>query len=385
MQNTINVNEKLLTYYWKNLWFNKQSLFDYFGNAIEILHPGTLNISSGPDFSECRIKINGLIWIGNVELHVRSSDFIKHKHCNDKNYENLLLHVVWEDDLKNEDLLRNRFLATIELKERIQNVAKKFNRTSGIPCRASFMTDKKFELERWLEKLVQERWQEKQKRNQYLLKELKGDKELWIVCLMAKYLGGTHNGNMMMDLVKRIPKALVQKIKGDKSLSLCLILGLAGLSNNNEFLYLKKVYGLQESQKHTWKRTGMYAPGMPQNRLVQLSVLLAAEVKWYDFFLENHANAIHAFFESLSVKFSSSLIERVIINVVLPLKNKEDYLSELKVLKPETNSIISNMGIEKRGNANAFNSQALLQLYTMYCSKKKCLHCVYGKFYLKNA
>lgn len=383
MQKINNVNEKLLTYYWQNLWFNKQNLFDYFGNAIEILHPGTLNTSSGPDFSECRIKINGLIWVGNVELHVNSSDFIKHKHCSNKNYEALLLHVVWKDDLKNETLLQSRFLATIEMKERVQKMLPKINRNSGIACRAEFLINTEFQLEKWFEKLLQDRWQEKQNKFQILFKEVNGNKELGILCLIAKYLGGNHNGDLMMDLVKRISIPLMRKMQENKSIALEIINGLSGWSSNDNYTYYKKVFNLYEIPKHMWKNSGIYSAGMPQNRLLQLAYLFSLKIKWYDFFLEKNVSEIKNFFSSLEIKFSTSLTERIIINVVLPIKNKEQYSAELKMLKAEKNAIISKIGNQEKENRNAFYSQVFLQLYTKHCSKKKCLDCNFGKFYLK--
>src|ERR1700750_1760773 len=92
------MNERLLQFIWQFRYFNQSSLCTTDGRSVQVIHPGFLNRNSGPDFSEAKIKIDNTIWIGNIELHVYASDWQQHKHSLDKNYDNIILHVVWIND-----------------------------------------------------------------------------------------------------------------------------------------------------------------------------------------------------------------------------------------------------------------------------------------------
>src|SRR5687768_11789850 len=97
------MTERLLQFIWQLRYFNKQALATTRGEALHILFPGIFNKNQGPDFSEAKIKIGNTTWAGNVEIHVKSSDWKKHQHDSDRNYDTVILHVVWEDDLTKND------------------------------------------------------------------------------------------------------------------------------------------------------------------------------------------------------------------------------------------------------------------------------------------
>src|ERR1700741_1077829 len=92
------MNERLLQFIWQFQYFNHAFLTTADDQSLQIIQPGLLNRNQGPDFHEARIKINNTVWIGNVELHVQSSQWHQHHHSTDKNYESIILHVVWQND-----------------------------------------------------------------------------------------------------------------------------------------------------------------------------------------------------------------------------------------------------------------------------------------------
>src|ERR1700757_5222610 len=90
--------EDFLHYVWKFRLFDKADLKTVDGDEIEIHSVGIHNTDAGPDFQNARIRIGGTVWAGNVEVHVPSSDWVKHNHTTDKAYDNVILHVVYRDD-----------------------------------------------------------------------------------------------------------------------------------------------------------------------------------------------------------------------------------------------------------------------------------------------
>ena len=93
------INERLLQYIWQLQYFNQNELTTGDGESLSILHPGIINTNQGPDFLNAKIKVNNTIWAGSIELHVLSSDWNSHQHSFDKNYANIILHVVWQNDI----------------------------------------------------------------------------------------------------------------------------------------------------------------------------------------------------------------------------------------------------------------------------------------------
>ena len=124
------MNERLLQFIWQFRYFNQSTLSTTDGKPLQIIHPGNLNRNSGPDFSEARIKIAGTTWIGNIELHVQASHWYQHKHEFDKDYNNVILHVVWNND---KDVLDNihQPIATLELQSLVPKITLQRFRLAG--------------------------------------------------------------------------------------------------------------------------------------------------------------------------------------------------------------------------------------------------------------
>ena len=92
------MTEQLLHFIWQFQYFNTNSLYTEQGEVLQILSVGQYNTHQGPDFSEAKIIIDGITLVGNIELHINASDWHKHQHSKDKNYTNIILHVIWNND-----------------------------------------------------------------------------------------------------------------------------------------------------------------------------------------------------------------------------------------------------------------------------------------------
>src|SRR5689334_8990393 len=127
------MTERLLQFIWQSQYFNKNELVSVSGENIQIIFPGQYNTNQGPDFSNAKIKIGDTTWAGTVEIHICTSDWEKHSHQHDSNYNNVILHVVWENDA------RANNVPVIELKDRIskillQRYEELMNAAFFIPC-----------------------------------------------------------------------------------------------------------------------------------------------------------------------------------------------------------------------------------------------------------
>ena len=111
------MTERLLQYIWQFQYFNKSELQTTAGEKVQIIHPGTINTHQGPDFADAKMLIDGTTWAGNIELHLQTSLWHQHGHHTDKNYNNVILHVVWQDD----EPLKQLNIPVIELHQRVSN------------------------------------------------------------------------------------------------------------------------------------------------------------------------------------------------------------------------------------------------------------------------
>ena len=88
-----------MQYVWQHRLWMAQAMFTVDGRKVQVIDPGRLNTDAGPDFFNAKVKIDGEMWVGNIEIHVRASDWFRHHHDIDKAYDNVILHVVEKDDM----------------------------------------------------------------------------------------------------------------------------------------------------------------------------------------------------------------------------------------------------------------------------------------------
>lgn len=414
------IKEDLLYYIWQSKTINLNELKTTDGQSIEIINFGHRNHSSGPDFSNARIKIQDIIWAGNVEMHVYTSDWQKHKHDEDPAYKNVILHVVFENDLP----LEINGVPILELKKYIdKNIIHKYHHlmksSTWIACENQLheakLTIDGFSI--WSHSLVVERLERK---ISTLNLSSNIDWEDMMYKQIAKYFGATQNKEVFHNLACNLPLFTLIKNNHQPLIIEALIFGVAGfLYEENtdeyhkklkkEFDFQKSKYKLKPINKVAWKNFGMYAPGLPTFRLAQFSGLMlnvsklfslafqASDLKTLRSALTSEISEYwqkhYIFGKAVNKKINGELTvefkDRIIINAIIPvlfsyaryLKNDEkisEIIEMLSDLKPEKNSIVTKWKTIGLPNENATQSQALIELKTEYCDKKRCLNCKIG-------
>lgn len=421
------MNERLLQFIWQFRYFNQSALSTTDGKTLQIIHPGNVNSNSGPDFSEAKIKINNTTWVGNVELHVYASDWLLHKHSADKNYGNIILHVVW---INNKEILDNNQqpIAALELQSLVPKITlQRFEHlmqtADSIPCAFALPVLNEIVWLSWKERLIAERLTEKSGLIIQWLKQCNNNWEEVFWVSLCRSFGMKVNADVFEDLSKTVSVNLLAKHKNQIHQLEALLLGQAGLLNQNvedayaimlqkEYTFLAKKYGLQYINKQP-AFLRMRPSNFPTIRLAQLAMLvyqsshLFSKIKsakkvneifqWFDITANDFWNYHYTLNDEAAYQpkiVGRSFIQHIIINTILPVLfaygiNKDEdawkdkSLSFLIELAPEQNSITKQWKAHSISNKNALESQALIHLKNNYCNLKKCLDCAVGVKLLK--
>ena len=422
------MNEQLLRFIWKFRLYKKNALKSVEGEPIEIMNVGTHNTDAGPDFQNARIKVGNTLWAGNVELHVKSSDWFRHFHQQDKSYSNIILHVVYDYDGQPAKRENGELIPTLELKQLINpgtlsryELLEKNKKT--VPCSTFFPDAAKHINQSFISRLLIERLEEKVERINGMLKEHHGDWEQVTFRLIARYWGAGVNSEPLELVAKTLPFKLLAKTTEPLQIE-ALLFGQAGWLDDKweddypnqlrkEYLYQKRLHQLEPLPKHIWKLLRLRPANFPTLRLAQLAALLSTQTHLFSALLEaKDIKAIHRFFdvqvspywknhylfdkpsELVKSHIGTSAKNILLINAVVPLlfaygkyKGNETYcdraLQLLETAQSEKNSLLNdwgNLGIEF---PSAFESQALLQLRNNYCNQFRCLECSVGLSILK--
>ena len=423
------MNEDFLHYVWKHQLFSKIKLQTSELNKIEIISAGLHNTNSGPDFLNAKLKIDAVLWAGHVEIHVKSSDWYVHQHENDANYDAVILHVVWENDV--EVLGKNNSpLPTLELQHLVdknllnqyQNLFSKQQR--WIPCENSIKTIDSFVLDNWKERLFFERLEEKSILINQLLNNSNNDYEAVLFKLLAKNFGLKTNGEAFLNFANSIDFSMVRKLQNDAFKLEALFFGQAGFLEEaseekyvvelkTEYDYLKHKFNLIAIHNRQFQFFRMRPTNFPTIRIAQLASLYHKHQNLFSKLMETsdlkiiyqlfsvEVNAFwktHYTFKSVSKKsakkLTKSFVDLLLINTIVPLKfnylksrgevNEDDFLKLIQQIKPENNAIIHKFSSLKIKAKNAFETQTLLQLKNNYCAKKRCLQCAIGNQLLRN-
>ncbi|MEW2919841.1 DUF2851 family protein [Muricauda sp. ANG21] len=418
------MKEDLLHFIWGQKKLHGRQLTSTANEAITIKAPGVPNQYSGPDFFNAQIAIDAQTWVGNVEIHLKSSDWYAHHHQTDSNYDNVILHVVWEDDIS---VFRKdgSLIPTLELKdyvskellERYQNLFEK-SKPKFINCEKDFAQIDSFLMEHWLHRLYIERLEEKSKRIEVLLKKSKNDWEGVLFALLAKNFGSKVNGDFFLDRALQLEYSIIRKVSGSLEDLESLLFGHFGLLEvdhctdhyflrlQKEYRYLSRKFDLLPALSKP-EFFGLRPPNFPTIRISQLAQLYGKKQSLFAQLMEVDAlEEIYSIFDIASSsywedhftfgktskkskkKLSKSFMDLLVINTIVPLKFcysrrvgldwNDDLISLISEIKKEQNSIIK--GFENLGSKtkNAMESQAKIQLHTQYCSKNKCLRCALG-------
>jgi hypothetical protein len=422
------MNEEFLYYVWKYKIFTNINLQTSDGKEVSILKSGIHNKNSGPDFLNSQVKINHQLWAGNVEMHVKSSDWYLHKHEEDSNYDAVVLHVVWEHDVavfnKN-----NKPLPTLELKNFVsKDLLDNYNslvyhQQKFIPCENQLTTIDNFLLNNWLERLYFERLEHKSAFIKELLLHTNADFEAVLFQLLAKNFGLKVNGEAFLQLATSMDFSVIRKERFDLEQLTALFFGQAGFLEEDveahyhqqlkeKYKYLKHKHKLTSISKNTFQFFRMRPQNFPTIRIVQLASLLFRHQNLFSKLMSIHRKEdfyalfsfevdafwkTHYTFDSESKKSSKKLtksfIDLIIINTIIPLKfvylqsrgaiDENGIMQLIKQVSSEKNSIISNFSTLEIKAKNAMESQALLELKNNYCTKKRCLQCAIGNSLLR--
>ena len=425
------MTERLLQFLWQFQYFNRNDLTTSAGDSVQVIHPGQYNKNQGPDFSNAKIMIGETTWAGNVEIHFKTSDWKRHGHHKDQHYNNVILHVVWEDDSNGD----HQLIPLIQLKERVPKILLHryndlMNAASFIPCERSIQTFPSINRKSWEERLLAERLMRKAKAVEVLLLQSNDHWEEVCWWLLARNFGIKVNADAFEAMARSIPINLIAKHKSNLFQLEALMMGQAGLLDQRFIqrdLFGKEEYPylIQREYRFFQKKYNLHiVPIQPQFlrmrprnfptiRLAQLAVLVhqsehlfsiiteSASIeeirKQFDMaaggFWDNH----YRFNETSPVKtkkLGSGMVNNIIINTIVPVlfaygnyQGNDDYkqkaLQWLEETEAENNSIIHHFEKIDIESANAFESQALLELKTQYCEKKRCLECAVGNWLLK--
>jgi hypothetical protein len=419
------MTEAFLHYVWKFRLFDQRNLVLTNGQPVEVLHPGQHNTDAGPDFFNARIKVGGILWAGNVEIHIQQKDWKKHGHNGDEAYSNVILHVVHEvSDQSSPDI------PTLQLKELIApSLIKRFQHFSNsgqpLPCASDLKTVKPITIKGWMERLLVERLESK---TDHVLNLFKLSGQSWegtFYLLLARNFGFKINSLPFELLAKATPLTIISRIRDDLRKTEALLFGQAGLLGEAEgdihynrlkqdYEFLRHRYRLSPLSRSVWKFLRLRPSNFPTIRIAQFAKLLSENENLFSSVIYGTRQELQQIFfvshseywndhyvfnrpaEHSIKQMGRSSFENILINTVAPvyfsygkIRNNDLYrdkaLHILTDTMPENNSIISHWMGAGLSASNGFESQALLQLKSEYCVRKRCLECRIGQELLKGS
>lgn len=418
------MTEAFLHYIWQFQYFDKKDLTTLKGEPVTILKTGHYNTHAGPDFSQAKIKIGTLEWVGNVEIHIHSSEWSKHKHQHNKAYDNVVLHVVW----KNDEAIRRTdgsVVPTIELNNRIDNTLllnykNLINQTVSIPCSYALPGISNLTKIATLDKVLIQRLESKARIILNILNENNNDWGETFYQVLGKNFGFKVNSEAFLSLTKAIPFRNLLK-HSDKLIHLeAMLFGTAGLldktkddyalSLQREFNLLQSKFNLDHKKlnESQWRFLRLRPANFPTLRIAQFATIVFTHKNLFATLLETKSVSelknlfdvtqspywqSHYRFDRKSKKaipgLGEAAIENIIINTVVPMLaaysiHKDEHLwmdraiELLNTIRPEKNNIIREWMALGWSVASAFDSQALIELRNNFCQKRLCLQCTIG-------
>ena len=418
------MQESFLQFVWKHQYFNTQDLHTSHGEPLQVLTPGIHNHFEGPDFKEASLKIDNIRWTGHVEVHINASDWFRHKHQDDLNYNNVVLHVVWEKD-KEVLLADGSILPTLELKglvkpEMLRRYQGMITTDSSIPCGRSLKEVKAITRLGMLERVLVSRMEEKSATFLELLNDNEQDWEEAAYQWLAKGFGFKTNADTMLELARSLPLKVLQKHRNQPEQVEALLFGQSGMLDvdvqdeyakglKKEYDFLRAKYGLSQQVRYNdWHFTKVRPSNYPSIRLAQLAAFIVrfphvfrffAEVEQINDIMDNlevhqsHYWTSHYMIDKQSKRMignmSKAARENLIINTTIPFLSalatrrdqpmyRERALNLLAAIPAEKNHITDLWRKYGYNVSSAFDSQGLIQLYNGFCKSKRCVECNIG-------
>ncbi len=430
------MSELFLYFVWQYQDFDHADLRTTDGEPIQVVYPGFRNNHAGPDFTNARLLINDVEWVGTVEIHVNTSDWLAHKHQHDRAYDNVILHLVWHDDRpatgKRIDRADGSPLPTLDLEHRTDNAlleraAALTDAPDSIPCAGSFRAVQPLRITSMLDKVLLQRLERKAADVKTIFDQTGQDWEETAYRLLAQNMGFKINAQPMLQLAGALPLKAIRKHRDAPTQVEALIFGMAGMLGGpdkgelefpddyriplrREYRFLAAKYGLTDSQlsPHIWKWGRLRPANFPTMRLAQLAQLLSEQPSLLSLFIGDGSATdlmravqvkpsaywqTHFRFGKEAAKASSTLgetsAENIIVNTVVPLlaayaKHRDQpvfldrAITLLEQLPPEKNRITDDWSALGLTVKTAFDAQASIELYNQFCLQKRCLQCQIG-------
>ena len=392
--------EIVLHYIWEHcLWAG----FDQYttdGKKVEILSVGEHNLDAGPDYSHARIRIDGHEWVGNIEIHVCSSDWTKHHHHLDKAYDNIILHVVRTADKPiynskgelvpqcelNYPSDKDYLSALFESAQRMDSAI------ARIGCAEQLLHDPRLLTEGWRKTLLCKRLECKRASITRLLEITKGSWEHALYISLARNFGFHTNSVPFEELAINTPLSCLQKHRNSLFQLTALLLGQAGLVQEpelqKEYDFLRVKFGLTPLEGSIWKHARLRPQNSPELRIRQFAQLMHQSENLLSKILDTDD------LKELEVLFAvpqmgKSSVDILLINTVIPYKyayalhqnnpvKAEQALRLMEKIPAENNTIVRQWRVLGQEVKNAADTQALLHLYQNYCQHHECINCEVG-------
>ena len=415
--------EELFQFLWRKRAYNSTNLKTTAGDAVFVINPGKQNRDSGPDFLNARVRIKEIEWVGNVELHLKSSMWNEHGHQKDPAYDNVILHVVLEDDRPVIDK-NGSALKTLELGQRcdaesVERYTELMGTLDDIPCHKLIRNVEPIKVRQWLDRMLVQRLERKSSEIEQNVFRLNGDVITTFFRALARSFGAKVNAAPFDRLAGSIPLRILMAHRNDRLQVEAMLFGMSGLLQGvykdeypralqREFKFLRAKYDLTPMNEVAWKWHRIRPSGFPAVRISQLAGSISTytgplmEMLELDD-LEALTNALrssahiywkdHSQFDvpscNVGVSMGESAARIILINTIVPFQFymgnarnrselKDRAMRILEELPAEQNRITrrwKDLGIEC---TNSADSQALIELYNLECLNKKCLFCGIG-------
>ena len=418
------MKEDFLHYVWQHRHYDFLHAKTTRGQPVVVVFPGYHNHDAGPDFLQAVVKIDGVQWVGSVEIHSRSSDWLRHKHQYDDKYKSVILHVVYEHDM--EILLSDKeVVPTMELRDKIpKEMYERYeglvSRQDRLLCRWCLSDMDLLVIQNQLSKVLVERMMSRQSRYHTMLDSCQKDWKELVYRVLAIGFGCKKNATAFELLAQSLPYRIVRAHHSSQLQLYALLFGQSGMLNEAdgdeyveklryEYNYLRYKYGISPIGAHQWNWLRLRPQNFPSLRLAQFAQLLyesgdlsmtpvlhasypqllqwltvAPDEYWVRHYQLGKPTSEHA------SGLGHSTADLLIINTVVPLRfcyarffgddeMQEDALTLLEQIGYEDNKVTRNFAGSGFPCMSAYDSQAQLELMERYCEQKRCLDCSVGE------
>jgi hypothetical protein len=418
------MSEEFLHLIWQYKFYKPGLYYTSNGQQMEVVHPGLPNSDAGPDFFNAKVKLDGVLWAGNVEIHHKASDWARHNHHVDPKYDNVVLHVVVDNDDEVFSTVGRRIPAwEMQVPETAQQGYHQLHGHKGwIACERQINQLSGFEIMSWIERMLVEKLERKVEGIESLLNSYQNDWQEVFYVVLARNFGFGLNGEPFEWLARQTPWKIIGRNADEPEKLDALFLGQAGFLQgliyddeylmhlHKEYSVLKQKYSLEPLPEHVWSFLRLRPVNFPTIRLVQFAALISKNCNLFDALLNSKSvNEARGLLQAEpspywqthyrlgaegrkgSKKIGRQAIDLIIINTVTPLffaygklrgkpllqQKALDWLGELP---PENNSIVkkwTKQHVELQA-VSAADSQGMVFLKKIYCDHRKCLSCRVG-------